>query len=119
MTEQTWFTMTGWRKREMQAKARERQKTAMADIRAARKANRLREAGHDPGEAEVQPVAPAKPREGDTTTVAPDYPNPDEMDRDALFAYLKAHGVNPGPATKDDTLRRKVQEVRDGHAETA
>ena len=113
MTEQTWPTMTGWRKREMQAKARERQKAAMADIRAARKA--LREGTEPPKEAAAPPV---KQREGDGSSVAPEYPNPDEMDRDALFAYLKAHGQAPGPATKDDTLRRKVREVRDGDAET-
>jgi hypothetical protein len=36
------------------------------------------------------------------------------MDRDAMFAYLKAHGRTPGPASKDETLRRQVREVRDG-----
>lgn len=116
MTEQTWPSMTGWRKRERIAKERAEHKRRMADVREARRLNRMREEGYDV-EQEAPAVAPEKPREGDSATVPPEYPNPDDMDRDALFAYLKAHGENPGPASKDETLRAKVREVRDGDTE--
>lgn len=107
MAEQQWPTMTGWRKRERAAKDRQRHKEAMGSTREARRINRMREEGV----LEQEAVS-----EGESAA-APDYPNPDDMDRDALFAYLKAHGVNPGPASKDETLRAKVREVRDGDTE--
>ncbi len=113
MTEQQWPSMSGWRKREMLAKQRADHKNRMAEVREARRLNRMREAGMDMEEAEVPRETPTGASEHESATVSPDYPDPEQMNREDLFAYLKSHGVTPGPATKDGTLRRKVAEVRD------
>jgi len=132
MAEQPIPPMTGWRKRQLQARERMKQKARMADIRAERRRIREREEaiarGEDPDAAVPPAINPeqAVAQEGATrrasehegNTIPDGYPDPDEMDRDAMFAYLKAHGRKAGPATKDTTLRRYVLEVRDGNAES-
>lgn len=105
-------TMTGWRKREMQAKERMRRKEQMADIRAARAANKAREEARARGVTEPTPEVRTGTAEHESPTVATNYP--DQMDRDEMFAYLEAHGVKAGPNSKDDTLRERVRKVRDG-----
>jgi len=123
--EQKYPTMSGWRSRQMRAQQRRQRQENMEPIRAARAANARREAAIARGE-EPEPEQPRKEHqraesrrtpEHESATVPSGYPDSDSMDRDSLFAYLKAHGHNPGPATKDETLRAKVREVRDGGAE--
>jgi hypothetical protein len=81
----------GWKAREMKAKARN-QSTDRQHIREQRR--RLMQ-----GDFEPQPQ--------ETTEEAPD-------ERNALIAELKAAGMFVPPKIKTETLRRKVQEVRDG-----
>lgn len=35
----------------------------------------------------------------------------DDLDREGLFENLRELGQNPGPASRDDTLRRKLREA--------
>lgn len=128
MVEQVWPSMSGWRKRELKAKERARRQQQLAGLREVRRINREREEaiarGKDPDEVAPFPEGidvsvNRRPTEHEGATIASDYPNPEDMDREAMFAYLKAHGNKAHPASKDDTLRKKVREVRDGESEAS
>lgn len=130
----------GWRKRELAAKARAvnseevRQKNevrrkrrefedaltahvskAKAEGRdkdeAYREFMEAHQCGEAPQAAPESEKAPSEPesQSGDDVESLPD---PKGMDRDALIAELQAAGQKVHPASKDATLRRKVEEIR-------
>lgn len=123
----------GWRKRQMIAEAKqtngqtreERQK--IAEIRRrhrlweeeqARKANagELTESAPEPTEPEPVAQEP-EPDVGDDAAAedepeAGEAPGPADMDRDALIAELQDAGQRVHPASKDATLRAKVEALR-------
>jgi glutamate/tyrosine decarboxylase-like PLP-dependent enzyme len=106
---------SGWLGREMRAARRRQMQENMADIRAARRANAQREEAKARGETVAQPMQQQRRySEGSEPTVATRYPDADSMSRQAMVDYLKAHGQFVPPKIKDETLRRKVIEVRDG-----
>lgn len=128
MTEQTWPSMSGWRKRELRAKERARRQQQLAGLREVRRINREREEaisrGEDPDEAAPMPegvevAANKRPAEHESETIESNYPDPESMDRNELIAYLKSHQQKVHPSSKDDTLRQKVREVRDGESEAS
>jgi len=110
-------TASGWLGREMRAERRRQMQANMADIRAARRENARHEEAKARGETMAQPMDQQQLRrhsEGSEPTVAATYPDADSMSRQAMVDYLKAHGQFVPPKIKDETLRRKVIEVRDG-----
>lgn len=106
---------SGWLGREMRAARRRQMQEDMADVRAARRANAQREGAKARGETVAQPMQKQRRySEGSEPTVATSYPDAGSMSRQAMVDYLKAHGQFVPPKIKDETLRRKVIEVRDG-----
>lgn len=114
MADTEYPSMSGWKKREMQARDRARRKEQMAAVREARARNREREEALIRGEEVEPPPVTPQGGEADSPTVTSSYPDAESMDREEMLAYLSAHGVRAHPHSKDETLRKKVQEVRDG-----
>lgn len=101
-------TMTGWLKREMQAKARLQKKQDMAEVRRIRAEHKAREEG-----VKSDAVTEMATAEHESPTVPTGYPDSVQMSRDEMFAYLAAHGVKVGGNIKNETLRKRVVAVRD------